>query len=229
MDLDIIRKIKQVHLKATFGSLALKHKFFLIICLMSFTTTLLPHETFAQIIPAAQGKDFGPVLVFDSGNTDLQDYFNQINQTLKDQYYQQQIIKQAIYEQALAAKVKAYLQQQGSPLADYASTLITLRNWKKIVALASAESSMCAHYPQGTSNCWGVGGARLWDMGDNLGQGIVAMNHFLNNSPLHSHVKYSQMSFEQMNGLYKQPPADHWVNNNQVAYDDLTAIEESLQ
>lgn len=230
MDLDIIRKIKRVHLKATFGSLTLKHKFFLIIFLLSFTTTLLPHETFAQIIPAAaHGQDNGPVLVFDSGNTDVQDYLNQINQTLKDQYYQQQLIKQALYEQTLAAKVKAYLEQQGSPLADYASTLITLRNWKKIISLASAESSMCEHYPQATSNCWGVGGAKLWNMGDNLGQGIVAMNHFLNNYPLHSGVKYSQMSIDQMNGLYKQPPADHWINNNQIAYDDLTAIEESIQ
>lgn len=170
-----------------------------------------------------------PELIFDTGNTDYQDYLSQINQDLTDQYYQTQAQLAALRQQRLNQKVQIYLQEQGSPLADYASVLVSLRNWKKIVALANAESSMCEKYPVSTNNCWGVGGATLWTMGSNLGEGIVAMNHFLNMYPKHSRVKYSQMSFDQMNGLYKQPPADHWVNNNQTVYDDLVAIEQSVE
>jgi hypothetical protein len=36
------------------------------------------------------------------------------------------------------------------------------------------------------------------------------------------------MSFDEMNGLYKQPAAAHWAYNAQTVYDDLSAIENSL-
>ncbi len=222
--MDIVKVLKIPHLKANFATLTLKHKFFLIVFLLSFTTILLPHETFAQT-PA----DLGPVLIFDMSSTDYQDYLDQLSQDLTDKYYQEQALKQAIRQQKLTEKVQNYLRSEGSPLASFASTLVSLRNWKKIVALSNAESSMCEHYPEAKANCWGVGGASLWDLGTNLGDGVIAMNHFLNKFPKHSAVKYSSMSFEKMNGLYKQPPADHWVYNNQVVYDKLLAIEKSIQ
>jgi hypothetical protein len=227
MDLDIIRRIKFPHLKAKFETLALKHKLILIVFLLSLLATILPHETYAQAANQNQ-SDPGPVLVFSLSDTGFQDYIEMRTQELADQYYQEQIRSQAFRQQQLTQKVQTYLQEQGSPLAAYAGTLVTLRNWKKIVALSNAESSMCKHYPQGLANCWGVGGNNLWDMGSNLGQGVIAMNHFLNNYPLGSPAKYSQMSFEQMNGLYKQPPAQHWIVNNKTVYDDLVAIEKSL-
>ena len=65
-------------------------------------------------------------------------------------------------------------------------------------------------------------------MGNDLGDGIMAMNRFLNAYPKLSQLKYSQMSFEQMNGLYKQPAAKHWIVNNQIVYNDLTVLEKSL-
>ncbi len=227
MDLDIIKKIKNYSSKASFKTLALRHKLSLIIFLFGIVTTLVPHITYAQVVSPT--SEPGPVLVFDSGNTDYDDYLIQLNQDLTDQYYQEQARQQAIRQQRLSAAVREYLQRQNSPLADYAQILVTLRNWKKIIALANAESTLCRHYPQDKANCWGVGGVNLWDMGNNLGEGIVTMNHFLNKYPLHSGVKYSQMSFERMNGLYKQPAAQHWVDNNQAVYDDLVAIEKSIE
>jgi len=228
MDLDIIRKIKFPHLKASFETLALKHKFFLILFLLSLISTIIPHETYA-LAANAQTNDQGPTLIFNAGNSDYQDYLDQLSQDATDKYYQEKLLAEQMRQARLVQKVRIYLQDQGSPLAAYTSTLVSLRNWKKIVALSNAESSMCRHYPTSTSNCWGVGGANLWDMGDNLGDGVITMNHFLNKYPLHSPVKYSQMTFEQMNGLYKQPPADHWVNNNKVVYQDLSEIEASIQ
>jgi len=222
--MDIVRTLKLSQLKASFANLALKHKLFLMVFLVSLITTLLPHETYAAFLVT---DNYQPVLVFDTNGTDFDDYMVQISQDAQDRYYQEQLRQQALRQQNLTQKVRTYLEAQGSPLAPYTSTLITLRNWKKIVALSNAESSMCRHYPTAKANCWGVGGANLWDMGDNLGQGIVSMNHFLNAYPRGT-VKYSQMSFERMNGLYKQPPADHWVNNNKTVYNALVAIENSL-
>ena len=167
-------------------------------------------------------------MIFDLSDTTYLDYIASLNQELADQYYQQKIQQQVLRQQELVKNVSRYLDAAGSPLSDYASTLVTLRNWKKIVALANAESSMCRHYPISKANCWGVGGTNRWDMGNNLGQGIVAMNRFLNSYPLNSTVKYSQMSFDAMNGLYKKPAANHWVENNQAIYNDLAKIEASL-
>jgi hypothetical protein len=222
--MDIVRIIKWPQFRASFATLALKQKLFLIIFLISLIATLVPHETSAAFLVTV---DYKPVLVFDTQTTDYQNYLVQISQEATDRYHQQYIQAQALRQQKLTEKITAYLKQQNSPLADYTQVLVTLKNWKKIVALASAESSMCRNYPTGKANCWGVGGTNLWDMGNNLGQGIVSMNHFLNQYPK-GLIKYSQMSFERMNGLYKQPPADHWVYNSTSVYNDLAAIERNI-
>ena len=227
MNPDIVRKIKQAHLKATFDTLARHHRLFLIIFLISLFTTVLPHITYANAIE--QDENNGPALVFDGGNSDYQDYIDQLNLDLTDKYYREQMLEHALRQQRLSDALRTYLQEHRSPLAQYAPVLVTLRNWKKIVALSNAESTMCQRYPQATSNCWGVGGSNLWEMGDNLGQGVIAMNRFLNLYPRHSALKYHEMTFEQMNGLYKQPPAQHWVDNNQIVYDDLVAMEKSIE
>jgi hypothetical protein len=227
MNPDIVRKIKHAHLKGTFETLTLGHRFFLIVFLFSLLSSLLPHITLAQV--RTQADETGPILAFDTGNTDYQDYLDQLNQELAQSFYQQQLQQQSLRRDRLTEAVKIYLEQHNSPMAPYAAVLVTLRNWKKIVALSNAESTMCRRYPVDKSNCWGVGGSDLWDMGDNLGQGVIAMNRFLNLHPKRSHVKYSQMSFEEMNGLYKQPPAQHWIDNNQIVYDELVILEQSIQ
>ena len=204
--------------------MAIKHKVVLIVFLFSILATTFPHETYAQTPVVTSAS----TLVFDLSDKGYEDFLDNVSAELTDQYYANQAQAKALRQQKLVSKVKEYLQEQGSPLAQYVPILVTVRNWKKIVALSNAESSMCRVYPVGKSNCWGVGGSNLLDMGDNLGQGIVTMNHFLNVYPKNASLKYSQMSFEQMNGLYKQPPAQHWIDNNQTVYDDLTKIERSL-
>lgn len=226
MDLDIVRKIKLSDLKARFRTLALKHKLMIILVLISFTTTLVPHETYAAV--ETDSSNLGPALVYNSPDNGLDDYLETRSQELSDAFYQEQIQLQVIRHQKLTEKVQSYLTNRNSPLAEYTETLVTLRNWKKIVALANAESTLCRHYPESKSNCWGVGGSNLWDMGENLGQGVISMNHFLNKYPMRSPLKYSQMSFDQMNGLYKQPATQHWVVNNETIYEDLAAIEQSI-
>ncbi len=219
--MDIIKKIRP--LKATYLSLSLKHKFGIIITLLSLITFLLPHETFASSIP--DGRTSGS-MIFVIG--DQVTYLNNLNLQLTKYFERKQMQKDLDRQLLLAARVRNYLRAQGSPLANYASTLIQLNNWKKIIALSNAESSFCKHYPADKANCWGIGGSDLWYMGSNLGEGIITMNNFLNAYPNNSLLKYSDMTFKQMNGVYKQPPKDHWVQNNQSVYNDLVKIENSL-
>lgn len=219
--MDIIKKIKP--LKAHYLSITKKYKLGIIITLVSLLTFLMPHETFASTIkiPTPSGG-----LVFSIGDQTV--YLNSLNLQLSRLYEKQEMQQELDRQLILGARLTQYLQAQRSPLASYAYTLIQLNNWKKILALSNAESGFCKHYPTDKSNCWGIGGSSPWYMGANLGEAVVTMNDFLNAYPDHSSVKYSQMTFKQMNGLYKQPPAQHWVDNNQIIYDQLTQLEQNL-
>lgn len=219
--MDIVKKIKPI--KATYENLSLINKLWIVLTLVSLFNFVFPHNGLG--VNYAEAKTSSS-LVFDIGNHYA--YMQQLQKSAKQFYQQQTLLKELEKQNKLAARLKAYLVSQRSPLADYASVLVKQNNWKKIIALSNAESTLCRKYPTATANCWGVGGSDLWDMGSNLGEGVVSMNNFLNNHPLKSSVKYSQMSFERMNGLYKQPPADHWVYNNQAVYDDLSALEKNL-
>jgi hypothetical protein len=215
--MDIVRKIKP--LKATFDNLSFAQKTSLLVILLSLFNLIIPHETFAATKP-----DLQP-LVFVLG--DHTEFVAQARRRALADYQTRKLQVELKRKELLANKVRNYLNKYNSPLANYSAQLIELKNWKQIVALAAAESSLCRKYPAGKANCWGVGGAALWDFGDDLGQGIQSMDNFLNNYPKRSKIKYSQMSFERMNGLYKQPAADHWVDNNQAVYNDLTALEKT--
>ncbi len=194
--------------------------------LISLVPMIFPHETVAQkeYIPAAKQ------MTFEAGNQTT--FLDEIQAIAIETDFKQRHLatveklkRHLRLEQALAN----YLRQKRSPLADYADVILQQNNWKKIVALANAESTLCRNYIEENANCWGVGGEDLWDMGSNLGEGVVEMNHFLNTSPKRSHKKYADMLFIEMNGLYKQPAADHWVYNNMVVYNDLVALEKNTQ
>lgn len=218
--MDIIKKIRPF--KASYLNLNLVQKFGILVTLISVIFSILPHVTFAAGLAQPQN---GP-LVFTIGERVI--YLDELNLQLSKLYEGQQMQQDLDKQIQLGQRLGEYLQAQGSPLAPYATTLIHVNNWKKILALSNAESGLCKHYPVHKANCWGVGGSNLWYMGSNLKEGILSMNDFLNTYPKRTSVKYSQMSFDQMNGLYKQPAAQHWVDNNLAVYNDLTIIENSL-
>lgn len=224
--MDIIKTLASFHLKASFSNLKLKQKVFLMTFLLSLFLNLVPHATYAYQIKVPTTKD--AVLVFDMNDKSYQNIIESWNTILSNNYTHEKVRVEAVKQGQLTTRVRAYLAGMNSPLADYASVLTSVKNWKEIVALSNAESSMCRNYPTDKANCWGVGGASLWDFGNNLGDGILQMNQFLGKYPLRSPVKYSQMTFKQMNGLYKQPAAEHWLYNAQSVYDDLSIIEKSI-
>ncbi len=225
--MDIVRIRTFAHFKASFGKLYPKQKFFLLVFLFAIFLNLIPHQTYAFTYKAPTSRQ--PVLVFDLNDKTYEDIITAWNASMGRRFLDEKSRQEAIRVGKLTIKVQSYLTSRGSPLADYAPILVTTKNWKQIVALSNAESSLCRNYQEKLSNCWGVGGANLWDMGNNLGDGILSMSKFLSQYPARSKVKYSQMTFNQMNGLYKQPAAAHWLYNAQSVYDDLVAIEKSIQ
>ena len=125
--------------------------------------------------------------------------------------------------------LRDYLAKKKSPFADCVDTIVELKNADKILALSNAESALGRRAPAGKHNYWGVGGSKLWKMGNNVCEGIVSMDNFLNEYPKRSSVKYTEMSFVDMCGLYKQPcpgkASHHWVKNNQVIIADLSTMK----
>ena len=224
--MDIVRTMTFGHLKATLATLKPKQKFFIQIFLLALILNLIPNETHALTIKAPTARK--PILVFDTSDTTYKDLIAAYNATFQKKQKNESVRKEAFKRGQLTIKLKTYLNAQRSPLAEHADVLVSVKNWKKIVALANAESTMCRKYPVPTANCWGVGGSNLWDFGSNLSDGIIGMNKFLNQYPKRSNVKYSEMTFNQMNGLYKQPAAKHWLYNAQSVYDDLSILEKSI-
>jgi hypothetical protein len=224
--MDIVQKLTFAQLKASLETLKPKQKVFLKIFLLALILNLFPHQSQALTIKAPTARK--PILVFNYEDTTIKDLIYAYNQTFASKQKDETTRREAFRRGQLTIKVKNYLIANKSPLAEHADVLVSTKNWKKIVALANAESTLCRKYPISTANCWGVGGSNLWDFGNGLSDGILGMNKFLSNYPLRSPVKYAEMPFKQMNGLYKQPAADHWLYNAQSVYDELTTLEKTV-
>ena len=128
---------------------------------------------------------------------------------------------------ALKNLLREYLAKRNSPLAACADTLVDQENMDKILSLGAAESGNGKRYIRSTNNLWGWNGGRT-NMGATLCDAVVQMNTNLENYPRRSVVKYADMSYADMCGLYKQPCKEkgnhHWVRNNQAIVNDMTKL-----
>lgn len=219
-NLDGVIKIKPQ--KARYETLTTKTKLTILAALISLLNFIIPQISLAYESP----QPVRPILVFQVG--DYLDFFKSIEKRVAKKVEHEKTISELRKQIRLNDEVKRYLQDRRSPLANSVSALMEQKNWKKIIALSNAESSMCLKYPIATANCWGVGGSNLWNMGNNLSESVVEMNNFLESHPLRGKIKYSEMSFQQMNGVYKQPAGEHWLYNNLAIYNDLSKIENRI-
>jgi hypothetical protein len=217
--MDILKRIKNT--KASYENLPLKRKLMIFFLLVSLVGILLPNHAQIQSYTVTE-KD----MVFYIGN--YEGRLAQLNFDVQKKYNYEKTVELLKRRIVLENKVEQFLLDNYSPLAGHTKVLMRQNNWKKIIALANAESTLCRRFPTGTNNCWGVGGNSLWQLGTGLDEGIIAMNRFLNTYPLRAAKKYSQMDYSEMNGLYKQPAADHWVRNNRVMEDALTRLENEI-
>ncbi len=132
-------------------------------------------------------------------------------------------------KQAYKDLLRDYLTQRRSPFAECVDQLVELQTADKILSLSNAESGLGKRAPVGKHNYWGVGGSNLWKMGNSVCEGVQSMDNFLNEFPRRSPIKYKDMSIDRMNGLYKQPRAIHWSNNNNVILNDLAGLKSQAQ
>lgn len=130
-------------------------------------------------------------------------------------------------KRALENLLRDYLAKRGSPLASCSEILVQQENMDKILSLAAAESGLAKRYIRSTNNIWGWNGGRS-DMGATLCDAVVQMNTNLENYPRRSAVKYADMSYVDMCGLYKQPCREkgnhHWVRNNQTIVNNMNEL-----
>lgn len=70
--------------------------------------------------------------------------------------------------------LKNYLTERNSPLQDYVEVLILQPNWKYVLAISFAESTMCQH--QLYNNCWGIGGEKMRKY-PSFAEGIIDANN----------------------------------------------------
>jgi hypothetical protein len=125
------------------------------------------------------------------------------------------------YQLAFKEQLHAFFVKRNSPLADCVDTIVAQENMDKILALANAEGGF-RHYKN--NNMWGVGGSKLWKLGDTLCEGVVGMNDFLENYPRRAVKKYADQTFDEMNCVYKQPCGNHWVKNNKATIKILDGL-----
>lgn len=201
-------------LSLSLGSLVQKSS--AVLLLLATVTWIFPQSALGA---SPKNQDSGGSLVFDAKQKDeLQKNFTGLS-------YEEVYKDSAEYK--LEVALKEFLEQKGSPLAQCSDILVKQNNWKKILALANAESGLGKKYPKSLNNLWGVGGANLWKMGNNICEGVVSMNNFLNAYPKKG-VKYSEMSYKKMNGFYKQPAAPHWEKNIYYITDALEDLEQEI-
>lgn len=125
--------------------------------------------------------------------------------------------------------LQEYLTAKRSPMANCTDVLTKLDTHEKILSLSAAESSFGKRTTKGTFNYWGVmQGRGLKKMGNSPCEAVVNMDKFLNEYPRRSAIKYDDMTYAQMCGIYKVPckekSSHHWVKNNNQIISDLRAL-----
>lgn len=128
----------------------------------------------------------------------LENYFSQLAESNK----------QVAYEQLLAerkVKLKAYLEEKNSPLADIVDTIAELKNWNIVLAVSNSESSLGKHCYN--NNCSGIGVApdnSLWRNYSSKREWAIDLDNLIEK-------RYKDWTLEQMNGVYNKPGSQNWV------------------
>ena len=132
----------------------------------------------------------------------------------KLQEQQTAIINQKVY------LVRNYLESKDSPLANYTEILLAQPNWKTIIAISNAESTLGKHCYM--NNCSGIFGQNGLKTYDTVPDWIVDMQNLLSN-------RYDGWTLQQMDGIYVYPRSSSWFIATTTVYQDLDQIEQHFQ
>lgn len=97
---------------------------------------------------------------------------------------------------------KYFTEVRPSALVNYVDVLAEQSQWRKIIAISFVESTMCKrHY---YNNCWGITYRSGLAKYPSFAEAIVDTNRVLEK-------RYSDKTYEQMNGVYVQPKNPNWL------------------
>ena len=103
------------------------------------------------------------------------------------------------------AKLKTYLEEKKSPLAEIVNTLAELKHWKLVLAISNSESSLGKRCYN--NNCSGIGvepGHPLWRDYGNKADWAKDLDKLIGR-------RYKDWTLEEMNGVYNQPGSRNWL------------------
>lgn len=179
-----------------------------ITALISLVPLLYPHA----MVLASEPQTLGPsALVFDI-KTQNQNFLS---------------YNQLISQDPLVIKLKEYLEDKNSPLAESAAEIVTYSNWKLALSISVVESNMCRFTPKYSSkgkvmesyNCSGIGG-------ENFKRYTSYVDWFADMNALLSKPSYVNRPIEKFIGFYVQPGSLAWLNGVKKTQRDLTALED---
>jgi hypothetical protein len=201
-------------MKAPFTLSSAIEKAILVVAFLPLVTVVYP-ETVA-VAHAAQNPE-QIALVFEVNSKAKTEITENQNQLTYDQLIQNELTKNDL----LVAKVRAYLEAKGSPLAVYADEIVQQPQWQRALAISYVESNFgkrCAN-----NNCSGIGvkpGHKSWRKYPTKLDWFKDMSRLLE-KPIYKD-KYTNCN--TMKGVYVVPGSPRWVNGCNKVSNELLAI-----
>lgn len=197
---------------------AIDHSSFVgIFALILLSPVILPHLALAAELQTS-GQQAQVFEIKVSGS-------NLVNQTLKTNGTSLSI--STIEENdPLIIKLKAYLEDNGSPLGVYAAEMVKQPQWQRALAVSYVESHMGLYCFD--NNCSGIGvkpGHPSWRKYPTKLEWFKDLSKLLE-KPIYKE-KYN--TFAKMKGVYVQPGSANWVNGAQKKYNELIALTEEAE
>jgi hypothetical protein len=130
-------------------------------------------------------------------------------------------LKEAAEKDPLVISLKQYLEDNDSPLGEFASEMVKQPQWQRALAVSFVESHMgrdCYN-----NNCSGMGGAPgtpTWRKYATKLDWFIDLANLLE-KPIYKE-KYT--TFKKMRGVYVQPGSDGWVYGATKKYNELMAL-----
>lgn len=108
-------------------------------------------------------------------------------------------------EDPLPGKIKQYLEEKKSPLAEYAEALAGQKHWRLIVAISHIESGWCKK--SAAHNCWGIKGKSGYRRYAGFEEAITDANQVIEKQQ----GRGRWLTVDDMNGSYNQPGSANWA------------------
>lgn len=183
-----------------------KEKLVILIALFSLVTWIFPAAGKAHAEAVGQTKS----LVFEINPDSINALLNPRNKNPNFENIDKEV-----------TLVRQYLQSKNSPLANYTEILLAQPDWKTIIAISNAESTMGKHcYYNNCSGIYerfGIGYAGLKKY-DTMADWIVDLQQLINQ-------RYDGWTLAEMNGTYVYPKSRSWLYATTTVYNDLDKIQ----